>query len=188
MEGDGLEQLTPRERELYDAVMGVTPPRKITVGAAMIGLKGQSGHNYWNRVRTKLGYNPIAQWKALNKLPAQRNGKSEQVESLRRVMPETLRRLTEMRLEEALREMKAKSAEASYAELARAAKDLNMTRAQLAGEPTQILSVDARVKMMGVLQLVNAEAMKRGMVKVQGDTGELTSYKKLPEAIDAEVT
>lgn len=186
MRQDGLEKLTKCERGLYDAMFTTNPPLKLSIAAKSCGIKAQTAWNYFSRIRTKLGYDPRAEFKALGKLPAQRNGKLPPEENLYRVMPETLRRLTEMRLKEALVGMKEKQGEATYAELSRAAKDLNITRAQLAGEPTQILSVDARVKMLGVLQLVNAEATRRGMVKVQGEAGELTAYKKLPATVDVE--
>jgi hypothetical protein len=183
---DGLEKLSKQQRALYDAVMGVSPPRTIVAAAKLIGIKPQTGHNYWSKIRSVLGYNPMAEAKALGKLPAQRNQYSPENESLRRVMPETLRRLTEMRQEEVLRAMKGKAEEASISDLSRSAKYLNDIRAQLAGEPTQILSVDARLKMMSVLEVIHKEASTRGLVKVQSASGELASYKKLPATIDAE--
>lgn len=183
---DGLEKLTKRERDLYDAVVGVSPPRSLVAAGREIGLKGQTCQNYWVKIRNKLGYDPKAELKALGKLAAQRNKYSEQHENLRRVSPEALRRLTEMRMEEALRAAKDSLKDASYSDKIRAVRDLNMVRAQLAGEPTQIMSVDHRVKLMGVMGVLQKEAERRGLVKVQGPNGELSGYKKLPPTIDAE--
>ncbi len=192
---DVMSQLTGMQARLYECRMGVTPPRTARQCAALLNVQEQSVQNTWQRIRKKLGFDPLKRAKELGLV--HRTGKpggSEDTaaEQLIAVNPEVLARLLEMKAESMLRGMTAeKIREAKLGDLARATKDVLTMRQLVRDQPTQILRVEQRKRLFELMPTFVREAQRRGYsFRVDPETGEINTLKKIkgqPRVLEAEL-
>lgn len=171
-----MRTLSPVEQQIFECRFSTQPPRSITRVAALLGKNRATVASHWKHIRDKIGFDPAASARELGMMP--KATEIEVGEPLRAVSPEVLTRLLEMRAEAMLRAMTVEKIEkAELGELARSVKELLGQRALLRGEPTQILSVHHRSKMMDMMPLLLKEAARRGYELAQDQNGELRELK-----------
>lgn len=157
---EDLAKLSPAQQRAYATRMATTPPRTAVDCARMLGIGINTFTKHWADVKTRLGRDPLLVWKQKGII-----GRSagEDFERLRSVTNDTLIKLTEMRMEAALRAINQEKLEkASAKELGALVRDLSGVRQIQKGEPTQILQVNQRENLKRLFPMAVKELARRG--------------------------
>lgn len=179
---EALSKLTPVQAQIYECRMSVTPPRKVKDVARLLGKSAKSIGNTWTKIRHTLGYDPLAEAKALGLTHRHGSPNADTaVDQLKTVSPEVLARRIEMAADRMLQHFsETKMENANLSELSRAVKDLLSMRQLLRGEPTQILSTAQRTKLSEMMPAFIKEAQRRGYeFQINPSTGEIATMKKV---------
>ena len=166
--GEILKKLSPAEQKIYVCRMATDPPRSQVETATLLGITSGAVSSTWSKIRAKLGYDPMREWKEIGK----KGSSGEDFERFRNVSPVSLLRQLETNLDKLLRAFSQEKIEkATVSELSAAVERLGKYRQILRGEPTQIISTDQRANMLRLLPAVIKQLGKYGVTVEMSEEG-----------------
>ena len=181
--GGELNKLTPLQQRIYAIRMSEKPPLSARVTAEKMGIAYGTVSYHWTQIRTKLGRDPLIEFKEKGEVTG---SGYEDFERLRNVSPDTIGKLTDMRLEAILRAIDTdRIASATLSELGSAAEKIARIRQLIRGEPTQILRVEQRDNLHKLWPQMLKELKRRGMSMEIDGSGEVRAVQQIEaEAVE----
>lgn len=181
-----LDLLSRAERDLYLYRMSGETPRKLRECAAHFEVSMGTISQRWSRVRSKLGMDPLLEWKETGKLNGGDNGYETDWEPLRSVPTDTIVKLAEMNAESLLRMLRKKYHEVPPEKIPDMVLKLCNAQQITKSQPVQQLNKIQRDHMFEIWPAVIREMTRRGIsIQVGGEGMKVVDIKRIDAGLEA---